>query len=428
MKCIRLELPIISFFVGIFLLSACLADHKQANSGAAKMSSFSIDELQLTAGSTAWNSVDIVMQTVDGAQIQFKRSIAHSSFSNDKSEDLSIKVPLGNYTINLIYKDQKETVVYQVCSDVRDKNYAINSSLFRTDIRICAEDSGKSVGTVSIDPSSQGAIIAQTGEQTPPPSTGTPPPPSTGTPPPPSTGTTPPPIQPNGSCIQPNYGFASTPAPGSRIQYDNYSGPLSLPSLSVTASNAEIKAFVVSVYDAFPLFKQVFEAELGLSKKQALAFMYADISRETSSGERWRINLETGVGGPGHAWGPFQAAVTNFTGGGYDKDIARFTGLPVPAYGQFFDPSISSYAGMKRLAEGVLKSIRDFGPGKPAKIYLLGTLADHNTGYPSSISNEPWLKDYGNEVLRLMQGYLYGTNLTNDRAFWTYQPEKEICR
>ena len=218
-----------------------------------------------------------------------------------------------------------------------------------------------------------------------------------------------------GNCSPANYGLPSGAAPGTITSYAP-SGSLSqLPSLSASAGNSDLKAFVATVYQTFPVFSQVYQAELGLTEPQALAFMFADMSRESAGGSGWQINLETGQGSSGQAWGPFQAAVTNFTGGGYDSSIEDGTGLPIPNMAQFQDPATSTYAGMKRLADGILNAMKVFGTGQPAQAYLLGTLADHNTGWPQSSTQSSWLNSYGYPVLTMMQAYLAQTgNLTNN--------------
>ena len=235
----------------------------------------------------------------------------------------------------------------------------------------------------------------------------------------------------------PHYGLATTPIAQVTTQYAVAGDLQNLPTLSLHASTPELKRFVAATYDLFPVFKQIFEGNLGLTRMQVLAFLYADMSRESATNlpdtgkVGWNIALETAFEKPGdsaHAWGPFQAAVTNFHGGGYDDQIESATGLPIPEIAQFKDPAISTFAGMKRLAEGILRSMKTFGAGEPASLYLLGSLADHNTGWPSAAKEASWLSSYGNEVLRLMQGYLHADNLTNDRVFWTGEPEQDICR
>jgi hypothetical protein len=241
-----------------------------------------------------------------------------------------------------------------------------------------------------------------------------------------------------GSCISPDYGLSQDPAPASRTSYPATDiGTSALPALSLTAKPSELKAFVATVYDLYPVLKQIYEDDLGLTRQQTLAFMYADMSRESAGNNastgvlEWNIGLETAVtpaDNPAHAWGPFQAAVTNFTGGGYDSQILSQTGLPTPDIKDFRNPAVSTYAGIKRLAEGVLAAIKEFGPGKPASLYLLGTLAHHNTGWCNAAQIEDWRKSYGNEVLRLMNGYFVGENMGNDRVFYTGQAEAEVCR
>lgn len=194
-----------------------------------------------------------------------------------------------------------------------------------------------------------------------------------------------------------------------------------LPPLGSNPSPAELKAFVSKTYDQFPPFKQVYEGRLGLNKNQALAFMYADMSRESAKDSRWQMDLETGDGSS-RSWGPFQAAVTNFRGGGYDASIPNRLGLPTPDISQFKNPAVSTYAGMKRLAEGTARAHEEIGPGHPPKDYLLGSLADHNTGWVSSWKIPDWQKGYGNEVLRLMSGYLEKGHLTDNKAYWTGEP------
>ena len=165
--------------------------------------------------------------------------------------------------------------------------------------------------------------------------------------------------------------------------------------------------------------------------------MFADMSRESATNHPvtkklvWYIELETAITPPdnsAHAWGPFQAAVTNFKGGGYDSQILNQTGLEIPSMSDFKNPAISTFAGMKRLAEGIIASAKYFGPNKGATSYLLGTLAHHNTGWVNAAEQGVWRDTYGNEVLRLMQGYLHADNMINDTVFWTGQAAQEICR
>jgi hypothetical protein len=218
-------------------------------------------------------------------------------------------------------------------------------------------------------------------------------------------------------------------APGTVSQYPKNGDLSQLPSLSTQASNADIKQFVITVYHLFPVFSQVYEVELGLSEAQALAFMYADMSRESAGDHGWQIALETGWGSAGHAWGPFQAAVTNFYGGGYDSVVEDGTGLPIPDMSKFFDPPTSTYAGMKRLADGILNAIKVLGPGKSAKDYMLATLADHNTGVIQSATDPGWLGFYGTPVLEMMDGYLYkGANLTNNFYISNGEPSSQYCQ
>lgn len=245
------------------------------------------------------------------------------------------------------------------------------------------------------------------------------------------------PLGAGGECITDNYGYPSAAARASTRSYQTSGSLSALPSLAANASNAELKSFVAQVYDLFPTFKAIYEDDLGLSKQQALAFMYGDMSRESATNHPqsgklvWYIELETATtpdDNPAHAWGPFQAAVTNFIGGGYDSQILNKTGLPTPNMSDFKNPSVSTFAGMKRLAEGILAAIDYFGPGKNATAYLLGTLAHHNTGWVNASEEKVWRDTYGNEVLRLSQAYQVGSNMNNDVVFWTGQPTSEICR
>lgn len=232
---------------------------------------------------------------------------------------------------------------------------------------------------------------------------------------------------PAGACSVPASLLPSYAAPGSTTQF-GYAGSLSqLPYLSGNPSNQQLKQFVSTVYSLFPAFASVYETDLGLTKNVALAFMFADMSRESAAGHYWQMNIETGQGGPGRAYGPFQAAVTNFRGGGYDSAIEDYTGLPIPSMNQFYDPATITYAGMKRLADGILNSMRTFGAGQPAQKYLLGSLADHNTGWVTAANDPNWLNSYGNETLRLMRGYAAGSNLTNNSAFWTGESAGDFC-
>lgn len=238
-------------------------------------------------------------------------------------------------------------------------------------------------------------------------------------------------------CITQDYGLGSKPVAGSKKSYPTSGDLASLPPLSVNATASELKVYVAKLYDQFPTFKEIYERDLGLTREQTLSFLYGDMSRESATNHpvtgklTWYIELETAITPPGnsaHAWGPFQAAVTNFIGGGFDKEILNKTGLPTPNMSDFRDPAISTFAGMKRLAEGIIAATEHFGPNKPASLYLLGTLAHHNTGWANSAEQQVWREGYGNEVLRLAQAYRFGSNMTNDVVFYTGQPESEICR
>lgn len=241
----------------------------------------------------------------------------------------------------------------------------------------------------------------------------------------------------NGQCITEDYGLGSKNVAGPKASYSSTGSLEGLPELSVSASNADLKAFVAKVYDQFGTFKQIYETDLGLTREQALSFMYGDMSRESATNHPstgklvWYIELETAMTperNSAHAWGPFQAAVTNFTGGGFDNDILNKTGLPTPTISDFKNPAISTFAGMKRLAEGIVAAGEHFGPNKSASMYLLGTLAHHNTGWVNAAEQKEWRDGYGNEVLRLAQAYRVGSNMSNDVIFYTGQAEADICR
>ncbi|MBN2440504.1 MAG: hypothetical protein JXJ04_04145 [Spirochaetales bacterium] len=198
----------------------------------------------------------------------------------------------------------------------------------------------------------------------------------------------------------------------------------SLPDLSMNPAVSQLKAWVREVYDLFPQFKNMYETELAITKDEALAFHFACMSRESGKDGYWQMDLETGIGSAGHAWGPFQAAVTNFIGGGYDHDILDRLGMPTPDISQFKVPPVSTYAGMKRLVEGIEEARINMGYNRSTVEFLLGSLAHHNTGYATLeiITNEGWLQNYGNEVFRMMQGYLAGDHMTDDKAYWTSEP------
>jgi hypothetical protein len=198
----------------------------------------------------------------------------------------------------------------------------------------------------------------------------------------------------------------------------------SLPDLSMNPTVPQLKTWVSEVYDLFPQFKNMYETELAMTKDEALAYHFACMSRESGKDGYWQMDLETGIDTAGHAWGPFQAAVTNFIGGGYDHDILDRLGMPTPEISQFKVPNISTYAGMKRLVEGIEEARINMGYDRSTVEFLLGSLAHHLTGYATLeiITNEGFLQNYGNEVLRMMQGYLVGEHLTDDKAYWTSEP------
>lgn len=198
-----------------------------------------------------------------------------------------------------------------------------------------------------------------------------------------------------------------------------------LPFLGVNESVSKAKIWVRNVYDIFPQFSEIYEGRLGLTKDEALAFHYGVMSRESGKDNYWQMTLETGWGGPGHAYGPFQAAVTNFIGGGYDKEILDLTGLPKLYIKDFRDPKISAFAGMKRLAEGVLQAYAELGSSLNKEDYLLASMAHHNEGHVSVYKDVDWQIYYGNEVLRLARAYLRN-HLYDDKAFWTGEPIKNL--
>ena len=238
-------------------------------------------------------------------------------------------------------------------------------------------------------------------------------------------------------CITEDYGLGTQAVGSVRSSYPAQGDLKNLPALSVQANNRDLKVFVAQVYDQFPTFQEIYEKGLSLTREEALSFMYGDMSRESATNHPvtgklvWYIELETATsppGNPAHAWGPFQAAVTNFLGGGYDSEILSKTGLPTPTINDFRDPAISTFAGMKRLVEGIVAAAEYFGPNKPSSLYLLGTLAHHNTGWVNSAEQQTWRDGYGKEVLRLAQAYRFGSNMKNDIIFYTGQAESEICR
>lgn len=258
-------------------------------------------------------------------------------------------------------------------------------------------------------------------------------------------------------CVEDGFGLPAAPLS------PKFSGPIAneekcslskLPPLKEDASTPEIKKFVSDVYDLCGLFKEIYEGQLKLSKGQALAYMFSDMSRESFGSakagtddcggnwkdiggkDRWRITLETSLDGrcssstpnPGHAWGPFQAAVTNFKGGGFDSEIKNKTGLPTPDIKDFKTPNISTFAGMKRLLEGIVASFDSIGPNRSAIWYLQGALAHHNNGWVNSMQSGDWITTYGNDVTKKIPIYVKGDNLTNDVAFYTGQSTEMMCQ
>lgn len=385
-----------------------------------KLSSFIINELETSNGLQEWKDVAIEFRRLDAQAELISKSIKRDSFKSQKFEDIALKVPYGTYHILLSYHDQTGQTIYESCATDSKKEHEIKKASYEATIQICKFSSDDAVGSVQSKDLSDivvRPVVAGSG--------------STSTDPNQDTG--------NkdfiDQCLRRDYGLSLAPIQFSKTSYPKSTDSLNLPSLSVNASTKEIKAFIAKVYDQIPLFKSIYEQDLGLTRSQALAFMYADISRESGKDGYWQIALETGLGkdekgrdNSAHAWGPFQAAVTNFFGAGYDDEVLVATGLPVPNISLFKDPATSTYAGMKRLAEGILKAAVDFGSGKEAKTYLLGTLAHHNTGHTNAALEAQWISFYGAETLRLMQGYLAKSNLINDRAFWTTEPTESICK
>jgi hypothetical protein len=235
-------------------------------------------------------------------------------------------------------------------------------------------------------------------------------------------------------CKLPNFGL-STQAVAPQLSYPRQGELSKLPSLDKDPKPEVLKVFVAKVYDSYPIFKQVYERDLKLTRTQALAFMYADMDRESAGNHPstgamvWKVDLETGNGDPkdsARAWGPFQAAITNYIGGGYDDQILNASGLPTPTMADFYNPSVSTFTGMKRLLEGIIKAREYFGPNKEVAKYLLGTLAHHNTGWVNATEQATWLTSYGYEVLQHMQAFQAGDNMTNSKIFYTGQ--KDICQ
>ncbi len=371
---------------------------------------FTLSEFTPQNGGPDWATMRVSIQPADQSRPPLLLVKQRAEFENRLHKDLQLSVVQGIYTLVLSYHNAEDQLLYESCPEDRAQLHRIFENNYQAHIKICLAGTQQAVGSTETSAESSVTLYPEWNEST------------AGAE---GKGT-------GAACMRPHYGLstAAIPSKAQGIPYPEASLTLQLPSLRLDASNLEIKQFVAKVYDAIPTFAKVYEGELGLTRTQALAFMYADMSRESASGERWRIDLETGIGGPGHAWGPFQAAETNYRGGAYDKDIGLYhhTGLPILPMSQFKDPASATYTGMKRLADGVLRSIKEFGPGRPAQDYLLGTLADHNTGWPKSALDANWQKDYGLEVLRLMQAYQFGNNMKNDRAFWTTQPEDQICR
>ncbi len=409
----------ISHSLGLFLivlspwllLSGCGRSSRSIEVENSELRTFTLSQFQPKEGSPAWEAMKVDMHIVDSMRPSLSFRKEKSEFRNGLSEDFELRVQQGKYKIELAYFGSNQEKLYESCLEARAYIHSIFTNDYKAKIAVCPVGQSTPVGEVQVSDLSDVHLIPELqGSQEKPQS------------------------EVVTDCLKANYGLptANIPSRGEGIPYADQKIDLRLPSLRIDASNKEIKTFVAQVYDAVPTFRRVYEGELGLTRQQALAFMFADMSRESAQGERWRIDLETGVGGPGHAWGPFQAAVTNFKGSAFEKDLGLYhhTGLPILDMSQFKDPASSTYMGMKRLADGVLRSIKDpkIGLGRSAKDYLLGTLADHNTGWPSSALDAAWQRDYGLEVLRLMQAYQFGENMTNDRAFWTTQPTEQICK
>ncbi|MES2663469.1 MAG: hypothetical protein V4629_09230 [Pseudomonadota bacterium] len=200
-------------------------------------------------------------------------------------------------------------------------------------------------------------------------------------------------------------------------------------TLSPNASDTELKAFVKQIYASDSRFAKTFEQDLGLSQEEALAFMFADMSRESAVGTGWSIGLETQAGSTNgaHAKGVFQAGITTYEGGGYGNEF-NGTGLPRPSFSDFNDPAINTYAGMFRLVEAIQETRNPqtiFGEvgvdDKSSKGILTGALAHHNTGWIKDANDAGWRNNYSDQVFVMMNEYLKGDNLNNETVFWTNQ-------
>ena len=130
----------------------------------------------------------------------------------------------------------------------------------------------------------------------------------------------------------------------------------------------------------------------------------------------FRPNLETGSGAS-HAFGVGQAAETSFQGGRFEP-LNVSGNADLPNISQFNDPDAATRAFVTRISEGLSLSQSE-NPNLTGERHFLASLAHHNTGHTSDAADPQWRRNYGDEVVRLQQGYLQGDNLTNDRVFYT---------
>lgn len=185
---------------------------------------------------------------------------------------------------------------------------------------------------------------------------------------------------------------------------------------------SQIKARIADIFDRDTQVQTAF-ADSGYSRDESLAALFAVASRESAGSSQrgdgevnFRPNLETGSGAS-HAFGVGQAAETSFQGGRF-QPLNVSGNADIPNISQFNNPDAATRAFVSRISEGLSLSLSE-NPNFTRQQHLLASLAHHNTGHPSDAADPSWRRAYGDEVLRLQQGYLQGDNLTNDRVFYT---------
>lgn len=216
---------------------------------------------------------------------------------------------------------------------------------------------------------------------------------------------------------------AAPDVPAATVENNSREAPAnSVGKISSQSTGSQIKARIGEIFDGDEQVQAAFSS-IGFSRDESLAGLFGVASRESAgSSERgdgkvnFRPSLETGSGAS-HAFGVGQAAETSFQGGKFEP--LNVSGkADIPHISLFSDPDAAARAFVTRISEGIsLSQIEN--PGFSGVRHFLGSLAHHNTGHTEDAADPAWRRVYGDEVVRLQQGYLQGDNLTNAKVFYT---------